>query len=127
MTAPPEIVRELAVLEPGALVLSVHLRTDPRDPANTAYAPGWLVALRNGLRDVSQVVEEQGPREERLALRELRARVEGDVLALNAGARGRGLSWFVTADGSLDERVTLQLPPRDHVVLGRAAVGLAAR
>ena len=57
-------------------MLSVHLRTDPRDPANTAHTPGWLVALRNGLRDVSQVAEEQGPREDRLALRELRARVE---------------------------------------------------
>lgn len=34
-----EVVRELAVLEAGAPVLSVHLRTDPRDPVNTTHTP----------------------------------------------------------------------------------------
>jgi hypothetical protein len=115
VTATTEIVRELAVLEPWAPVLSVHLRTDPRDPSNGGHRLGWLVALRNGLRDASQVVEEQGPRENRLALRELRASWRTTARARPRGARP-GLSWFLTADGSLDERVVLQLPPREHVV-----------
>lgn len=35
---------------PGTPVLSVSVRTDPRNPANTAAVPGWwLVELRNGL------------------------------------------------------------------------------
>jgi hypothetical protein len=116
MTATTELIRELAVREPDGPVLSVHLRTDPRDPANTARTPGWLVALRNGLRDVSRAGEERGSREERLALRGLLEQVEADVLAQDAGERGRGLAWFVTPDRTLDERLTLQLPPREHVV-----------
>jgi hypothetical protein len=110
-----ELVRELAVLDAGAPVLSVHLPTDPRDPANVARTPAWLVALRNGLRDVARAVEEHGPREERLALRELLPRVETEI-ASAAAERGRGLAWFVTTDGELDRRLTLQLPPRNHVV-----------
>jgi hypothetical protein len=38
------------------------------------------------------------------------------VRAGTADERGRGLAWFVTPDGALDERQTLQLPPREHVV-----------
>jgi hypothetical protein len=116
MTTMTELIRQLAVREPDGPVLSVHLRTDPRDPANTARTPGWLVALRNGQREVSRAVEEHGSREERLALRGLLEQVEGGVLAKDAGERGRGLVWFVTADRELDHRLTLQLPLRDHVV-----------
>jgi hypothetical protein len=111
-----DLVRELALLEPGAPVLSVHLRTDPRDPANTARTPGWLVALRNGLRDVASAIDGLGSREDRLALGALLEHVEADVLARSADERGRGLAWFVTTDRQLDRRLTLQLPPRDHVV-----------
>jgi hypothetical protein len=50
-------------------------------------------------------------RERRMAFRELRERVERDVLALEPVGRGRGLAWFRTADGTLDHRFTLQLPP----------------
>jgi hypothetical protein len=116
LTVTTELVRELALFEPGAPVLSVHLRTDPRDPANTARTPGWVVALRNGLRGVARGVEKFDSRDERLALRELLERVEADVRGLSAGERGRGLAWFVTTDRHLDRRLTLQLPPRDHVV-----------
>lgn len=38
------------MLEPGAAVRSIHLRTDPRDPANTAHTPGWLVAAQRTAR-----------------------------------------------------------------------------
>jgi hypothetical protein len=116
VTLTADLVRQLAVLEPGVPVLSIHARTDPRDPANTAQTPGWLIALRNGLREVSRDVEGHGSREERLALRGLLEHLEVDLLALDAAERGRGLAWFISADRVLDERVTLQIPPRDHVV-----------
>jgi len=48
-----DLIRDLALRRPGAPVLSVYVRTDPRDPANTAAVPGWLMELRNCLREVS--------------------------------------------------------------------------
>jgi hypothetical protein len=110
-----DAIRDLAVRTPGMPVLSVYVRTDPRDPANTAAVPGWEIALRNGLREVSHAAEE-GPREQRLGLRDLRDQVESGVLDLEPAARGRGLAWFLTADGSLDQRFTLQLPPASTLV-----------
>jgi hypothetical protein len=104
-------IRDLALRRPGTPVLSVYVRTDPRDPANTATVPGWLVELRNSLREVSREVDLRESRERRIAMRELRERVERDVLALEPAERGRGLAWFRTADGTLDHRFTLQLPP----------------
>ena len=104
-------IRGLALRRPGTPVLSLYVRTDPRDPANTAAVPGWLVELRNSLREVSREVDMRESRERRMAFRELRERVERDVLALEPAGRGRGLAWFRTADGSLDHRFTLQLPP----------------
>ena len=72
-----DLIRDLAVRRPGTpVVLSVYVRTDPRDPANTAAVPGWLVELRNGLRGVSREVDEGESRDQRLAVRELRERVE---------------------------------------------------
>ena len=116
MSADGDAVRELAEPAHGGPVLSVHLRTDPRDPANTNHVPGWLVALRNGLRAVTQRLEQDGPREDRLAMRALRDRVETDILALEPSDRARGLALFASADGVIDRRFSLQLPPRDHVV-----------
>ena len=104
-------IRDLALRRPGTPVLSVYVRTDPRDPANTATVPGWLVELRNSLREVSREVDMRESRERRMAIRELREQVERDMLALKPAERGRGLAWFRTADGSLDHRFTLQLPP----------------
>jgi hypothetical protein len=104
-------IRDLALRRPGTPALSVYVRTDPRDPANTAAVPGWLVELRNSLREVSREVDMRESRERRMAFRELRERVERDVLALEPADRGRGLAWFRTADGALDYRFTLQLPP----------------
>lgn len=104
-------IRDLALRRSGAPVLSVYVRTDPRDPANTAAVPGWLVELRNSLRELSREVDMRESRERRMAFRELRERVERDMLALEPAERGRGLAWFRSADGSLDHRATLQLPP----------------
>lgn len=104
-------IRDLALRRPGTPVLSLYVRTDPRDPANTAAVPGWLIELRNSLRMVGREADERESREQRMAARELRERVERDVLALEPAGRGRGLAWFRTADGSVDHRFTLQLPP----------------
>jgi hypothetical protein len=110
------VVQELAGLEPGEPVLSIVLRTDPRDPANTAATPAWLVALRNGLRAVAGTLTADIARQQRRGFRQLQERVERDLLALEPAQRARGLALFVTASGSIDHRVALQLPPREHVV-----------
>lgn len=106
-----DLIRDLALRRPGTPVLSVYVRTDPRDLANTAAVPGWLVELRNSLRELGREVDMRESRQQRMAFRDLRERVERDVLALPPAERGRGLAWFRTADGTLDHRFTLQLPP----------------
>ena len=117
MNATPELLRELATREPGDQgTLSVYVRTDPRDPANTADVPAWVVALRNGLREVGRRLEEEGSRAERLAVRELAGRVEAELLELHAAERARGVAWFLTPDGALDRRISLQIAPRADVV-----------
>jgi hypothetical protein len=106
-----DLILDLALRRPGTPVLSVYVRTDPRDPANTAAVSGWLVELRNSLRELGREVDLRESREQRMAFRDLRERVERDVLALAPADRGRGLAWFRTAGGALDHRFTLQLPP----------------
>ena len=106
-----DLIRELALRRPGTPVLSVYVRTNPRDPANTAAVPGWLVELRNSLRELGREVDMRESREQRTTFRDLRERVERDVLALAPADRGRGLAWFRTVGGALDHRFTLQLPP----------------
>ena len=114
-----ELVRELAVLQPGSAVFSVYLRRDPRDPANMAATPGWLVELRNGLREVVDAAGEDASRGRRLALRELCGRVEDEVLALEPSERGRGLAWFLTSDEALEPPVHAAVAaPRDARALG---------
>jgi hypothetical protein len=117
MNATPELLRQLATRQPSEHgTLSLYLRTDPRDPANTAHVPAWVVALRNGLRDVSRRLEDGAPRAERLAVRALAHRVEAELIGLDPGKRGRGVAWFLTPDGALDRRISLQLAPRADVV-----------
>jgi hypothetical protein len=109
-------VRELVALEPGEPVLSAYCRTDPRDPANAATPPGWVVALGNGLREWSELLERRAPREERLAFRRMAAQMPTRARSLDGRERGRSLAWFVTPSGSLDRRHTLQLPLRRDAV-----------
>jgi Bacterial archaeo-eukaryotic release factor family 10 len=112
-----ELLVELSTWrEPAGGVLSVYARTDPRDPANTARTPAWLVALRNGLAAVGRRIDEAGTRAERLAFRALSERVEAELPALEPAARARGVAWFLSADGALDRRVSLQLAPRAGAV-----------
>jgi hypothetical protein len=109
-------LRELAEFEPRVGTLSVYARTDPRDPANTAHVPAWVVALRNGLRAVARRLNEGTPRAERLAFAALAEQVERELLSLAPADRARGVTWFVTADRELDERISLQLAPRADLV-----------
>jgi hypothetical protein len=127
MIASMEMVRELATLQPGAPVLSLHIRTDPRDPANTAATPKWQVELRNGLREVADATIEEESRSRRLNRPELCAQAEREVLALHPRERARGLAWFITSDGAVNRRFTLQLPPRATLVRWDDRGGAAGR
>jgi len=109
-------IRMLATAELPGPVLSIVLRTDPRDPANTRHTPAWQISLRTALQDLAETVERDGSREERLALRELAPALQRELAELPADRRGRGLAWFVSADRSLDRRHALQLPPSGDVV-----------
>lgn len=109
-TPTPDLLHQLATAAPGAGVLSAHLRTDPRDPANTNHQPAWHIALRNGLRAVEAQLEAGDDRDARLAFRGLADRLDAELPDLDPAERGRSVSVFVTADGTLDVRVTLQLP-----------------
>lgn len=111
MTLSIDDVRELALAQPGAPVLSMYVRTDPRDPANTAVTPGWVIELRNELRAVSRQPRPENAGRPRNELQDLCLRMERDILALDATERARGIAWFRTADGALDRRFVLQLPP----------------
>jgi hypothetical protein len=106
-----QVLHELATAEPKRLVISVHARTDPRDPANTSATPAWLIELRNGLRAISELLEAGDDRENRLAFRELRTRIEEELTELTPAERGRSLTWIGGVDGA-SERFTLQLPLR---------------
>jgi hypothetical protein len=106
-----KVLHELAIAEPKRLVISVHARTDPRDPANTSATPAWLIELRNGLRAISDELEAGDDREVRLAFRELRRRIERELTELSAAERGRSVTWILDGDGTAD-RFTLQLPLR---------------
>jgi hypothetical protein len=70
----------LATAEPKRLVISVHTRTDPRDPANIGGTPASLIELRNGLRAISERLESGEDRESRLAFRTLRRRIEEESI-----------------------------------------------
>lgn len=111
-----QVLRELATAEPRRLLISVHARTDPRDPANTGSTPAWLIELRNGLRVISERLESGDDRESRLAFRDLRQRIEHGLLELTPAERARSVAWVLDADG-YSERFSLQLPlRRDRIV-----------
>ncbi len=106
-----EVLEDLAKAEPRRLVISVHARTDPRDPANTSATPAWLIELRTGLRAISEQLENGDDRESRLAFRELRPRIEKELVALTPHERARSVAWILDADRTLG-RFSLQLPLR---------------
>jgi hypothetical protein len=105
------VLQALATAEPKSLVISVHARTDPRDPVNTGGTPAWLTELRNGLRAISERLESGDDRDTRLGFRTLRTRIEQELSDLTPAERARSVAWFVDLDGG-SERFSLQLPLR---------------
>ncbi len=95
-------------------MISAHLRTDPRDPANTNHVPAWMIALRNGLREIGDQIETRGSREERLAFRETGPAIERDLAFLRRADRARSVSYFAGPGGVL--RIPHQLALRDDTV-----------
>lgn len=117
LTAPDHaLLDRLATLEPETPVLSVHLRTDPRDPANTNHHPGWHIDLRNGLRTLEQELDDRGDRDGRLALRDLAEQLDAEISALEPAQRARSISLFLTHDRGLDLKLSSQLPLQESTV-----------
>lgn len=104
-----EALRDLATADPKRLVISVYARTDPRDPANIGNSPGWLIALRNGLGAIATRLKAGDDRENRLAFRGLRKRIEQELGDLSPTGRARSVAWILDSEGS-SERFSLQLP-----------------
>lgn len=111
-----DVLRDLATAEPRRLVISVHARTDPRDPANIGSSPAWLIALRNGLGAVAKRLEAGDDRDDRLAFRALRKRIEQELGDLSPTGRARSVSWILDPEGN-SERFSLQLPLRGDKVV----------
>ena len=112
-----EALRDLASAEPAGLIISIYALTDPRDPANTAGTPTWHIALRNGLMTISERLEAGDDRDDRLAFRGLRERIEQELVDLGPAERARSVAWFLDLDGARSRRYSLQLPLRDNDVV----------
>jgi hypothetical protein len=110
-----DLFRDLIDRETDGPVLSVFCRTDPRDPANVSDTPGWLVALRNGLRDAAAGVESDHEATE--AIRRLSKVAEDRLTKATAHERGRSVALFLSADGTIDHFHTFQIPLRDDFVV----------
>jgi len=111
-----DVLHDLAAAKPTRLVISVHARTDPRDPANTSATPTWLIELRNGLGAIADRLERGDDRANRLTFRSLRPRIERDSRELEPAERARSVTWIHDADGQ-SARFSLQLPLRRNVVV----------
>jgi protein required for attachment to host cells len=111
----PSVLHDLVTLQPSSPVLSVHLRTDPRDPANTNHHPAWHIDLRNGLRAIESELEAED-RKGSLAVREMAGQLDSEISGLDAAVRGRSISLFMTADRTVDIRLTSQLPLQESTV-----------
>lgn len=110
-----DVFRDLIDRETEGKILSVFCRTDPRDPANVSETPGWLVALRNGLRDAAAQVE--GDHEATEAIRRLSKQAENRLTKASAHDRGRSVALFLSADGTIDIFHTFQIPLREDIVV----------
>ena len=107
-------LRELIDREADGPVLSAFCRTDPRDPANKGESPGWLVALKNGLR--AAVASADGGHENGETARKLSGEAERRLTEISASERGRSVALFLSSDGSIDVLHTFQIPVRDNYV-----------
>jgi protein required for attachment to host cells len=113
-----DALHSLATAEPGRLVVSAYARTDPRDPANTSSNPAWHIALRDGLSTLSERLEASDNRDDRLAFRSLRERIEEELVDMEPAERARSVALFFDIDGGQSQRFSLQLPLRGDAVVG---------
>lgn len=91
-------------------MLSVFCRTDPRDPENSSETPGWLISLRNGIREAVEGADPgNGTRQ---VVRRLGDEAERRLQVASAADRGRSVGLFLSADGGIDEFHTFQIPVR---------------
>lgn len=109
-----EELRDLIDCKTEGQVLSVFCRTDPREPANRAATPGWMVALRNGLRDA--VAGFEGDHKETEQVEKLVAAAEKRMTSASSTERGRTAALFLSADGNIDSFHTFQIPVREDLV-----------
>lgn len=107
-------LRDLIDRESDGPVLSVFCRTDPREPANMSDSPGWLIALRNGLKELTARVEGDAVAHE--AAQRLGAEAERRLTAVSPSNRGRSVALFLSAGGEVDRFETFQIPVRDDMV-----------
>ncbi len=107
-------LRELVDRDTGGTVLSVFVRTDPRDPENSSEHPGWTISLKNGIREAIAAIE-PGHESHQAALK-LAAEAERRLQSASAAERGRSVALFLGADGSIDEFHTFQIPVRQGYV-----------
>ena len=110
-------LRALATESPGQPVLSVYVRTDPRDPANTNHTPAWQIELRNGLREVGEQLQRDGDQRRQRSFAALRGRVERELAGLSPAELARSVACFVHADGETSRRLSLQIPVRRDLVV----------
>jgi hypothetical protein len=113
-----DALQSLATAQPGRLVISVYARTDPRDPANTSSSPAWHIALRDGLSTLAERLEAGNDRDDRLAFRTLRKRIEEELVDMNPAERARSVALFLDIDGGPSQRFSLQLPLHRDAVVG---------
>ncbi|MBK8295401.1 MAG: hypothetical protein IPK93_11810 [Solirubrobacterales bacterium] len=95
-------------------VLSVFCRTDPREPENSGEHPGWMISLKNGIRDALEAID-PGHESHKVAQR-LAEEAERRILETPAHERGRSIACFLSEDGLIDELHTFQIPVRDGFV-----------
>lgn len=107
-----QALRDLIDRESDGPVLSVFCRTDPRDPANTSETPGWLIALRNGLRELDPDEVGADPK----LIEKLADEAERRITSLSAADRGRSVALFLGGGGTVDFLETFQIPVRDGLV-----------
>jgi len=107
-------LRDLINRETEGPVLSVFCRTDPRDPSSRSETPGWMVSLKNGLRDAAAGFE--GDHETAQQVAKLSAAAERKLTNATAVERGRSAAYFLSACGAIDSFHTFQIPVREDFV-----------
>lgn len=116
-----EEMRTLIDVETEGPVFSVFCRTDPRDPASRSETPGWMVALKNGLKEAAAGYGGDHDTEGQIA--KLSRAVEQRLTGASAADRGRSVACFMSTCGKIDSFHTFQIPVReDYVALDDGAV-----